>query len=64
MVSLSDAHYFEEMGVKKFEEIRGLLDSRESKNKLEGMKRLMAVRPVSDRRTLGRMWVHTRSLCG
>merc|ERR1711998_737973 len=30
-------------GVKKFEEIRGLLDSRESKNKLEGMKRLMAM---------------------
>jgi hypothetical protein len=41
--ALSDAHYFEEMGVKKFEEIRSLLDNRDSKQKLEGMKRLMAV---------------------
>ena len=42
-MSLSDAHYFEEMGVKKYEEIRPLLDSREKKDKLEGMKRLMAM---------------------
>ncbi|EKX35531.1 Adaptor protein complex 3 subunit beta [Guillardia theta CCMP2712] len=42
-MSLSDAHYFEEMGVKKYEEIRRLLDSREKKDKLEGMKRLMAM---------------------
>jgi hypothetical protein len=28
-MSLSDAHYFEEMGVKKYEEIRPLLDSRD-----------------------------------
>ena len=45
--ALSDAHYFEEMGVKKFEEIRSLLDNRDSKQKLEGMKRLMAVIPIS-----------------
>jgi AP-3 complex subunit beta len=42
-MSLSDAHYFEEMGVKKYEEIHALLDSREKKDKLEGMKRLMAM---------------------
>lgn len=42
-MSLSDAHYFEEMGVKKYEEIRVLLDSREKKDKLEGMKRLIAM---------------------
>ena len=42
-MSLSDAHYFEEMGVKKYEEIRHLLDSREKKDKMEGMKRLMAM---------------------
>ena len=34
-MSLSDAHYFEEMGVKKYEEIHALLDSREKKDKLE-----------------------------
>ncbi len=42
-MSLSDAHYFEEMSVKKYEEIRKLLDSREKKDKLEGMKRLLAM---------------------
>ena len=42
-MSLSDAHYFEEMGVKKYEEIHALLDSREKKDKLEGMKRLIAM---------------------
>jgi hypothetical protein len=42
-MSLSDAHYFEEMGVKKYEEIHSLLDSREKKDKLEGMKRLIAM---------------------
>ncbi|KAJ1474955.1 hypothetical protein T484DRAFT_1830276 [Baffinella frigidus] len=31
------------MGVKKYEEIRHLLDSREKKDKMEGMKRLMAM---------------------
>lgn len=42
-MSLSDAHYFEEMGVKKYEEIRVLLDTRENKDKIEGMKRLLAM---------------------
>ena len=45
-MSLSDAHYFEEMGVKTYEEIRPLLDSREKKDKLEGMKRLVAMMTI------------------
>ncbi len=47
-MSLSDAHYFEEMGVKKYEEIRVLLDSREKKDKLEGMKRLIAMISIGE----------------
>lgn len=40
---LSDAHYFDEMGPKRYDEIRKLLDSSESRNKLEAMKRLLAL---------------------
>jgi hypothetical protein len=40
---LTDAHYFEEISVKKLEEIRTFLDSKDISKKLEGMKRLIAV---------------------
>lgn len=41
---MSNAHYFEAASNPKMDEIKKLLDSRDNKEKLEGMKRLIAVR--------------------
>lgn len=41
---MSNAHYFEAASNPKMDEIKKLLDSKDNKEKLEGMKRLIAVR--------------------
>jgi hypothetical protein len=40
---LGSSHYFETASNAKLDEIKKLLDSRENKDKLDGMKRLIAV---------------------
>lgn len=42
---LGNAHYFESVSNAKLDEIKKLLDAKDNKDKLEGMKRLIAVRP-------------------
>jgi hypothetical protein len=42
-MSLSDSHYFDDVTPRKFEEMRKLLDSSDSRQKLESMKRLIAL---------------------
>ena len=42
-MSLSDSHYFDDVSPRKFEEIRRLLDSSDTRQKLESMKRLIAL---------------------
>lgn len=41
---MSNAHYFEAASNPKMDEIKKLLDGKDNKEKLEGMKRLIAVR--------------------
>jgi hypothetical protein len=42
-MSLSDSHYFDDVSPRKFEEMRKLLDSSDNRQKLESMKRLIAL---------------------
>ena len=42
-MSLSDSHYFDDVSPRKFEEMRRLLDSSDNRQKLESMKRLIAL---------------------
>ena len=42
-MSLSDSHYFDDVTPRKFEEMRKLLDSSDNRQKLESMKRLIAL---------------------
>ncbi len=42
-MSLSDSHYFDDVTPRKFDEMRKLLDSSDTRQKLESMKRLIAL---------------------